>query len=57
MGERRGTYRILLGKSEGKRPLGRSRHRWNNVKMDLQEDVGWIGLIWLRIATDDGILM
>jgi hypothetical protein len=49
MGEGRGVYRILLGKPEGKRPLGRPRHGWeDNVRMDLQE-VGcgcwdWIGL-------------
>jgi hypothetical protein len=36
MGERRGAYRVLVGKSEGKRPLGRPRRRWqNNIKMDL----------------------
>jgi len=40
-----GTYRVLLGKPEGKRPLGGPRHRWNNVILDLQEIVGWIGLI------------
>jgi len=49
MGEERGVYRVLVGKPEGKRPLGRPRHRWvNNIRMDLQE-VGcgymdWIGL-------------
>jgi hypothetical protein len=41
MGKRRGAYRVLVGKDEGKRPLGRSRYRWeDNIKMDLQE-VGW----------------
>jgi len=36
-GERRGVYRVLVGKSEGKRPLGRPRHRWDyNIKMDVQ---------------------
>jgi len=36
MGERRGVYRVLMGKPEGKRPLGRHRHRWeDNIKMDL----------------------
>jgi len=36
MGERRGVYRVLVGKPEGKRPLGRPRHRWeDNIKMDL----------------------
>jgi hypothetical protein len=49
MGEGRGVYRVLVGKPEGKRPLGRPRRRWeDNVRMDLQE-VGcgcedWIGL-------------
>ena len=38
MGKRRGVYRILVGKPEGKRPLGRPRRRWeDNIKMDLQE--------------------
>ena len=38
MGERRGVYRVLVGKPEGKRPLGRTRCRWaDNIKMDLQE--------------------
>jgi hypothetical protein len=41
MGERRGAYRVLVGKPEGRRPLGRPRRRWkNNIKMDLRE-VGW----------------
>jgi hypothetical protein len=41
MGEGRGAYRILVGRSEGRRPLGRPRHRWeDNIKIDLQK-VGW----------------
>jgi predicted PP-loop superfamily ATPase len=48
------VYKILVGKPEGKRPLGRCRHRWkNNVKMYLRE-IGlrvWIGSIWLSIGT------
>jgi hypothetical protein len=41
MGERRGTCRVVVGKREGRRPLGRARHGWeDNIKMDLQ-DVGW----------------
>jgi hypothetical protein len=50
MGEGRGVYRVLVGKPEGKRPLGRPRSRWeDNIRMDLQE-VGsgcenWIGLV------------
>ena len=42
MGEKRGIYRVLLGKPEGKRPLGRPRRRWkDNIKMDLQELGCW----------------
>ena len=49
MVEERGVYRVLVGKLEGKRPLGRPRHRWvDNIRMDLQEVecryVDWIGL-------------
>jgi hypothetical protein len=49
MGEKRKTYRLLVGKPEGKRPLGRPRRRWvDNIRIDLGEvgwgDVGWIGL-------------
>jgi hypothetical protein len=52
MGDRRGVYRILVGISEGKRPLERPRHRWeNNIKMDLQE-VGWEGMDWIDLAPD-----
>jgi hypothetical protein len=58
MGERRGAYRALVGKAEG-RPLGRPRRRWeDNIKMDLQ-GVGWgawTGSIWLRIGTGGGLL-
>jgi hypothetical protein len=57
MGERRGDYRVLVGKPEGKRPLGRPRRRWkNNIKMDLQEVEAkvWIGSSWLRIVTSGG---
>jgi hypothetical protein len=55
MGEGRGAYRILVGRPEGRRPLRRPRRRWDNIKMDLQE-VGWTGLIWLRIGTGGGVL-
>jgi hypothetical protein len=49
-GEKRNTYRLLVGKPEGKRPLGRPRRRWvDNIRMDLGEvgycDVDWIGLV------------
>ena len=55
-GKRRDVYRVLVGKPEGKRPLRRHRHRWeDNIKMDLQK-VGWSGLIWLRIGTGCGHL-
>jgi hypothetical protein len=59
MGEVRGAYNILVGRSEGRRPLGRPRRRWeDNIKMDLREIglVMWIGFIWLRIWTGDGLL-
>jgi hypothetical protein len=54
MGEDRGVHRVLLGKPEGKRPLGRPRRRWgDNIKMDLQEVEGVVGTgwSWLRIGT------
>ena len=59
-GEKTGIYRVLVGKPEGKSPLGRPRHRWkDNIKMDLQE-VGWGGVwtgsCWHRIGTGGGHL-
>jgi hypothetical protein len=52
MGEKRGVYRVLVGKSEGKRPLGRPRHRWeDNIRMDLQE-VGCGSMDWIAVAQD-----
>jgi len=52
MRERRGIYRALVGIPEGKRPLGRPRHRWDdNIKMDLQE-VGCGGVDWIELAQD-----
>jgi hypothetical protein len=52
MGERRGEYRVLVGKPEGRRPLGRPRRRWEDtIKMDLRE-VGWGGMDWINLAHD-----
>jgi len=52
MGERRGVYRILVGKHEEKRQLGRPRRRWeDNIKMDLQE-VRCEGVDWIDVAQD-----
>jgi hypothetical protein len=59
MGERRGVYRVLVGKTEGKRTLGRPRRRWKDyIKMDLQEvgRGGMTGSNWLRIGTGGGNL-
>ena len=51
-GGRRGVYRVLVLKPEGKRPLGRPRHRWEgNIKMDLQEVGGGCG-DWMELAQD-----
>ena len=52
MGERRGAHRVLVGKPEGKRPLGRPRRRWeDNIKMDLQEVGGACG-DWMELVQD-----
>jgi hypothetical protein len=52
MGEKRNTYRILVGKSEGKRPLGRPRSKWvDNIKIDLREIV-WDSMDWIELAQD-----
>jgi len=52
MTERRGVYMVLVGKSEGKRPLRRPRRRWeNNIKMDFLE-VGCGGMDWIDLAKD-----
>jgi hypothetical protein len=52
MGDRRGVYRVLAGRPEGKRPLGRPRHRWeDNIKMDLRQ-IGIDGANWILLAQD-----
>ena len=52
IGEERGVYRVLVGKPEGKRPLGRPRRRWvDNIRMDLQE-VGCGYMDWIGLAQD-----
>jgi hypothetical protein len=52
MGEKRGVHRVLVGKPEGKRPLGRPRRRWeDNIKMDVQELGGGRG-DWMELAQD-----
>jgi hypothetical protein len=59
MGEERKVYKVLVGKPEGKRPLGRSKRRWEDgVRMDLRE-IGLgvcIGFDWLRTGTGGGLL-
>jgi len=56
MGERRGVYRVLVGKPEGKRTLGRPRLRWeDNIKMDLQE-VGCGGMDWIGLALVNAVM-
>jgi hypothetical protein len=52
MGETRNAYRILVGKPEGKRPLGRPRCRWvDNIKMGLRQ-IGWDGMDWIELFQD-----
>jgi hypothetical protein len=59
MGEKRNAYRLLMGKSEGKRPLVRPRRRWvDNIRMDVVE-VGWGDVDWIGLAQDrkSGVLL
>jgi hypothetical protein len=59
MGEDRKLYKVLVGKPEGKRPLGRPRRRWEDgIRMDLREIgwVVWIGFDWIRTGTGGGLL-
>jgi hypothetical protein len=52
MGEGRGVYRVLVGRHEGKRPLGRPRCRWeDNIKLDIRE-IGINGANWIQLAQD-----
>jgi hypothetical protein len=53
-GEKRNSYRILVGNMEERRPLGRPSCRWvDNIKMDLKE-IGWDGIDWIDLAQDRG---
>jgi hypothetical protein len=59
MGEGRGVYGVLVGRPEGKRPLGRPRRRWeDNIKMDFREyeSMGRTGFSWLRIGSSCGLV-
>jgi hypothetical protein len=47
----RNVYKILVGKSEGKRPLVRPRHRWEDIRIHLKE-IGWEGVNWIHLAHD-----
>jgi hypothetical protein len=57
MEEMGNAYEILVGKPEGKRTLARPRHRWQDIRIDLQEIGGgaWISLMWLRIGTNGSL--
>jgi hypothetical protein len=60
-GEKRNAYRLLVGKPEGKRPLGRPRRTWvDDIRMDLLQmrwdEMVWTGLVWLRIETGGKLL-
>jgi hypothetical protein len=56
MGEVRGAYNISVGRSEGRKPLGRPRRRWEDIKMDLRE-IGFGDVDWIHLAQDrDGLL-
>jgi hypothetical protein len=59
MWEKRGAYRILVGRLEGRQPLGRPRHRWeDNIKwiFKMWDGGSWTGLSWLRIGTGGRLL-
>ena len=52
MGEKRGVYRVLVGKPEGKRPLGRLRHKWEDNIKDVSSGGGMRGMDWIDVARD-----
>jgi hypothetical protein len=53
-GEKTNAYKVLMGKPEGKRPLGRPKRKWvDNIKMDLRE-IGWDGMDWTDLTEDRG---
>jgi hypothetical protein len=56
IGEKRNAYRLLVGKPEGKRPLGKRRRRWVDNILERWDGVMWIGLVWLRIGTGGELL-
>jgi hypothetical protein len=58
MGKKRGAYRVLVGRLEGRRPFGRLRRKWRIILKRIYEklDGAWTGLIWLRIQTLWGLL-
>jgi hypothetical protein len=59
MGEKRNACRLLAGKPEGKRPLGRPRRKWvdyNRMNLERWDGVMWTGLVWLRIGTGGELL-
>jgi hypothetical protein len=57
MGEERNVYKVLMGKQEGKRPLGRLKRRWEDeIRMDLRE-TGWGSVDWIQVAQDKDRLL
>jgi hypothetical protein len=56
IGEKRNMYKLFIRKTEGKRSLGRSRHRLCGYILEKQDGVVWTGLVWLRMGTSEGLL-